>query len=728
MTAPKTYTITGIDCAECARTVEKGVAQLPGVQAVEVDFATAQLRLTGDLPTATLQARLQTLGYDLAAPAPRPTPRGLRGFAAYVWERPDTRLAVLGSAGIALAGALMWAGAPALVTQGLLLAALALAGYPIARSGLTALVINRDININLLMTLAAIGAVIIGEPLEAATLIVLFALAEALEGYTADRARASLRDLLDLAPPQAYRVRADQTELAPVAVMQVGDVALVPPGERIPLDGVVLTGHSEVNQAPLTGESVPVNKAPGDTVLAGSINGAGALTIQVTHRAADTTLSRIIQLVESAQSNRAPTQRFIDRFARYYTPAVVTLAGLVAVIPPVFFQQTFWDTPTEHGWLYRALALLVIACPCALVISAPVTVISALTAAARRGVLIKGGTHLEMLARVRALAFDKTGTLTRGHPEVTAVRALDCVSEAGCERCADVLALAAALEQHSTHPLAQAVVRAAQAQGVAQTYTASAVTALPGRGLQGQVNGKTATLGSHRLFDSEHPHAAQVCQQVNAVEASGHSTMLVCDGDRVRGYVALADTVRPESRAAVEALKALGAHAVMLTGDNPTVARAIAEQVGVAEVRANLLPADKLAAIEQLRGDYGRVAMVGDGINDTPALAAADVGVAVGGAASAQAIETADVVLMAEGLQQLPFALRLARFAQRLMQANIIFSLVTKLGFVALAFFGFTSLWLAVLADMGVSLLVTLNGMRALRFEKAPSATYKQTG
>ncbi len=718
------YTVQGMDCADCARTVEKGVRQLSGVHRVEVNFATGKLRLAGDVPLETLSQRVRSLGYQLAEPAPRPTPRphGLLGFWRYLLARTETRLALLGSLGIVLAWTGEQLGLNPIAASGLLIVSMLLAGYPIARSGLTTLFINRDFSINLLMTIATVGAVIIGEPLEGATLIVLFALAEALEGYTTDRARDSLRGLMGLAPARGLRLADGRIEDVPVEELQVGDVIVVRPGERIPMDGVVTAGASDVNQAPITGESVPVEKAVGAEVFAGTVNGGGALEVRVTRLAADNTLSRIIHLVEEAQSNRAPSQRFIDRFARYYTPATVITALLVASVPPLFFGQPFWETAAGHGWLYRALALLVIACPCALVISAPVTIISALTAAARRGVLIKGGAHLEMLAQVRAFAFDKTGTLTHGAPQVTAVRAIDCATGDACEKCDDVLALASALEQRSAHPLARAVVREAEARNLDQTYApAENVVTLAGRGLQGEVNGKLATLGNHGLFDAEHPHGHEFCRAIDTAHANGQTTMLLCDGDRVRGYIAVADAVRPDSQGVLADLKALGAVSIMLTGDNAAVAREIGRQVGVDETRAGLLPADKAAAVQELRGRFGRVAMVGDGINDTPALAAADIGIAVGGAASAQAVETADAVLMADGLAQLPFAMRLARFARTLIKQNLAFSLGTKLAFIILTLFGVTSLWLAILADMGVSLLVTFNGMRPLRFEQKRS-------
>jgi Cd2+/Zn2+-exporting ATPase len=719
------YTLRGMDCADCALKIEKGVRLLEGVHNARVDFATAKLKIEGDISTAAIRQRVEALGYQLDEPTAQPARRagGLIGFGQYLWERSETRPALAGGAIILLTLLASRLGLPPAAARGLWIGALAAAGYPIARSGLSALLINRDFNINLLMTLAAIGAVVIGEPLEAATLIFLFALAEALEGYTTDRARDSLRGLMELAPARAVRLGRDKDagreETVPVEALQVGDTILIRPGERIPMDGVITVGASEVNQAPITGESLPVQKVIGDEVFAGTVNGSGALEARVTHLAQDNTLSRIIRLVEEAQSVRAPAQRRIDQFARVYTPATVGAAVLVAALPPLLFGQPFWDTPVERGWLYRALALLVIACPCALVISAPVTVISALTSAARRGVLIKGGAHLETLAQVKAFAFDKTGTLTLGEPVVTQARAVDCAAGGECEQCDDVLALASALERRSAHPLARSVVAAAEQRGVAGAYAAAEnVEALAGRGLQGWVNGKRVTLGHHRLFDDEHPHDEAFCQLMDEAEARGQTVMAVCDGDRVRGFIALADAVRPDSAAALSALHALDCRTIMLTGDNATAAREAARQVGVRDVRAGLLPEDKSDAVRALRDEFGCVAMVGDGINDTPALAAANVGVAVGGAASAQAIEAADVVLMADGLRRLPFAVRLSRFARRLIAQNISLSLITKAVFMLLALAGLTSLWLAILGDMGVSLLVTVNGMRPLRFER----------
>ncbi len=740
----KTYKIQGMDCAHCAEELEEGVGRLSGVNHVQVDFATAKMIVEGDVPLPLLKQRVEALGKKIADPN-ESVGAGLRpaqndtnvvlAFVQYLLGETETRLALVGGGIILATLVASLLGLSPAIANWLYIAATLIALYPIARSGLNNLLINRSFNINLLMTIAAIGAIFIGEMLEAATVIFLFAVGEALEGYNAERARRSLRSLMDLAPAQAIRLRRDapsflssenviwlsapSEEIVPVEALEIGDTILVKPGERVAMDGVVIAGSSGVNQAPITGESMPVHKTVSAEVFAGSINGEGALEVRVTHLAADNTLSRIIQLVEEAQSVRAPSQRLIDQFAHYYTPGVVIVALLVAIIPPLFFNAPFYDVPGEtHGWLYRALTLLVIACPCALVISTPVTIISAITAAARRGILIKGGAHLESLGLVRAMAFDKTGTLTQGKPVVTQTRSVDCATGVECEKCDDVLALASAVERRSTHPLAQAVVSAAHQRGLDQIYApAEAVETLSGRGVQGNVNGKLVTVGSHRLFEDEHPHSRELCQLVDQAEASGQTAMLLSEDDLVRGFITVADEARPDSQKAVQELNDLGIETVMLTGDNAQVANAIGQRVGVRDVRAELLPADKVDAVKTLIAKFNKVAMIGDGINDTPALAAATVGIAMGGAGSAQALETADIALMSDDLKQLPFAIRLSRFARRLIAQNIIFSLGMKLAFMLLAINGEASLWMAVLADVGMSLIVTMNAMRPLRMK-----------
>jgi len=712
-----TYHIGNMDCANCAREVEESVARLDGVNAVRVDFLSEKMTLTGDVPFDTLQTRLQALGKTIQPEsADIPTVQAYRpgalGFWDYLISRRESQLALAGGALILLALALSLAiDAPQFIS-GLYTVAMLTALYPIAKSGLNALVINRSFNINLLMTIAAVGAVIIGEFLEAAFVIFLFAIGEALEGFVTDKARDGLRGLIALKPRQATLRTAHGEQVVGVDELNIGDVILVKPGEQIPMDGVVTGGESAVNQAPITGESVPVYKSDGETVYAGCINGDGALTVRVTHHAADNTLSRVIQLVEEAQSARSPTQRVIDRFAAWYTPAVVVLAALVAIVPPLAFGAD------SAVWLYRALTMLVIACPCALVISTPVSIISAVTAAARNGVLIKGGAHLEALGSVDTIAFDKTGTLTHGKPQVTRCHSLRCsTGDDACDECDDILALAAAVERHSAHPLARAVTEAASTRGLDTRYTAENVQSLTGRGVRGTVNGRAVTVGSRALFAAESLNGDSLGEMVSQAEHNGQTALLLHDGEALRGIITVIDEPRADSRAAVARINALGIQTVMLTGDNTAVAAEIARQTGVADFRAGLLPQDKAQAIQDMQASGQQVAMVGDGVNDAPALALASVGVAMGGAGSAQALETADIALMQDDISKLPYVVRLARFTQRIIRANIALTFIVKAVFLALAAAGLTTMWLAIFADVGMSLMVTLNGMRPLRWK-----------
>ncbi len=725
--AETTLKITGLDCMDCANELETSVAALPGVQDVNVRFFDSTLTVRGDVDLVKLRNLINKLGYhevlhqddvdggDEAAVQPI----AVVGFWRYLIRQVETRLALIAAVVILASFTASWLGVSRGVVIAMQIGALILAGWPIARSGFVNLWINRTFNINFLMTVAGLGALAIGEYAEAATLILLFDLAEALEGFTNERARGAISQLRALSPTHAIRLEAGIEQRVPVEDLVVGDTILVSPGERIPVDGVIAEGHSDINQAPITGESMPVWKEKGDSVFSGTVNGSGRVLIEVTRLVADSTLHRIIEMVTEAQSRQSRSQKFIDKFAQYYTPAMVILALMMAVLPPLLFGAPFLN-PIDggRGWLYRALALLVISCPCALVISTPVTMVASLTKAAREGVLFKGGIFLEQLARINVFAFDKTGTLTLGEPQVVDTKDLDCMEAAACEPCDDLLALAYALERHSTHPLAQAIVKEAEARGVTHCYPAARdLVTRGGLGLEGRVNGYKMTIGSLRMFEKEHVIPDEVRTWVMEAEGQGRTAMLLCDGDRVRGFIAVADTLRPESQAVIGALNRMKKHTLMLTGDNSAVASAVGGSLGLDDVRANLLPGDKQTAVEQLRESYGAIAMVGDGINDAPALAAANLGIAMGGSGSAQAMETADVVLMADDIHQLPFAIRLSAFANRLIRQNIGFSLGSKLLVAVFALLGYAPLWLAVLADMGVSLLVTANGLRALRFE-----------
>jgi Zn2+/Cd2+-exporting ATPase len=719
------YRVGNMDCAHCAQEVQEGVSSLDGVQSVNVDFVTTKMVIEGDVDFAMLQARVESLGKTVTPEnvpvAPQAPKRGgVLGFWDYLLSRHETRLALIGASiivlgvmlSLLLTGEIYGIGHGISETPQPLIAliystAMVVALYPIAKQGMNAWRINRTFSINLLMTIAAIGAILIGEYLEGALVIFLFAVGEALEGYTADRARDSLRALLALKPQEALLLQGQMTLVTPVEQLRVGDLILVRAGERIPMDGVVMSGDSGVDQSPITGESMPVAKTINDDVFAGTLNGYGTLTIKVTRLVADNTLSRIIQLVEEAQSKRAPSQRLIDQFAHYYTPSVAIVAFFVAILPPLLFNAPLLNTDTQQGWLYRAITMLVIACPCALVISTPVTIISAITAAARRGVLIKGGAYLESLGSIRAIAFDKTGTLTQGKPVVMGVVAHQNDSQ-------KLLGLLASLEAQSTHPLAHAILQYAQAHAI-QSAPAQNVQTIAGQGLQGTIDGRMITLGSLRYFEEKFPYDTLFYMPAKQAESEGNTVVLLHDGNGVSGFVAISDPLRPESASVVRELKTLGLTSIMCTGDNALVAKTIAQHAGVYAVRAELLPQDKLDIVHELRQQYHSVAMVGDGINDTPALASATVGIAMGKAGSAQALETADIVLLGDDLRQLPFSIRLSRFAVGIIRWNIALSLGLKLAFLALAFFGGASLWLAVFADVGMSLIVTLNGMRPLR-------------
>ncbi len=559
-------------------------------------------------------------------------------------------------------------------------------------------------DMHLLMTVAVVGAIAIGEWSEAAAVAFLFALSLALESWSMGRARRAVAALLDLTPPTARVLRSDGTRVdVPVGEVEPGKRFLVRPAERVPLDGIVVSGEGGVDQAPLTGESVPVLKTAGDEVFAGSINGEGVLLVEATRRAGETELARIVQLVAEAQTHRAPVQRWVDRFAQVYTPIVLGVAVVLAVAPPLVGLGA-WDE-----WFYRALVLLVIACPCALVLSTPVSIVAALTSAAHHGVLVKGGEFLERAARLDAVAFDKTGTLTQGRPAVIEVVPLSGHSEA------DVLARAAAMEAHSEHPLAQAIVEHAHARDVPHVPVADLRVAA-GKGASGTFEGRRFWIGSHRYLAEQREETAEVRERMIALSRGGRTVVFVGDEKHVCGLIVLADRVRGHAADAVARLRSLGVgHIALLTGDNSDTADAIAREVGVDEVRAELLPEEKVAVVDDLLRRHGRVAMVGDGVNDAPALARATLGIAMGAAGSDAALETADVALLADDLGRIPWLVSHARRTLAIVRQNVAFSLAVKACFMALTLAGFASLWAAIAADMGASLLVLANALRLLR-------------
>jgi len=695
--AESVFRVDGMDCHEEVALLERRLKHLQGLEDFTADLIGQRLLIKHDA------ARLST-----SAIADAVAGTGMRAWLEHEEPRfvgpSRTRVLLLAGSGSALVlgFALSAAGAPLPVQLAAYGTAVVAGGIHLVRRALGA-VRARAIDINILMSVAVLGALAIGEWSEAATVVFLFALAQFLESRSMDRARHAIRALMDLTPSEAVVVRDGADCRIPVEQVVVGDRLRIRPGDKIPLDGEVLSGASDVNQAPITGESLPVPKDAGDEVFAGTINGHGALDIRVTRLRRDTMLARIIHLVESAQAQRAPAQSFVDRFARYYTPLVITLAVAVAILPPLVAGEPF------TGWLYRALVLLVIACPCALVISTPVSIVSALAAAARQGVLVKGGAYLERVGAIRCVAFDKTGTLTDGRPTVEAIEA--CAGESR-ER---LLAVAASLEVRSEHPVARAIVDHAARLRVG-TAVVEAFRALPGLGAEGLIAGAPALAGNTRLFRERGLLTDAAQQLARRAASAGQTAVFVAEHGITRGALIVADRPRPSARGVVELLREQGlSPVVMLTGDNTGAARAVAAAVGVAEYRAELLPQDKVAAVQELRKTYGSVAMVGDGVNDAPALAASDVGIAMGAAGSAAALETADVALMSDDLSKIPYAVRLGRSTLRTIKTNIALSLAVKAVFLALAVTGHATLWMAIVADTGASLVVIANGLRLLR-------------
>ena len=674
------------------------MAALPGVTGVRLNFAAAKITVEGTVDPAAIQARAQQ--HHLQVRLEREEAPALPWWKTNPHLVPTLVAAVFALAGEAVS---LLGGGEGLAARALYAVAILAGGLSTARKGLRNL-LRLQFDMNGLMAIAVAGAAAIGQWSEGATVAVLFGVSEMLEAYTIDRARRSLTSLMEIAPKTA-RIRRDGAEIdLPVDEVAVGDLLIVRPGEKLAMDGVVIAGQSAVNQATITGESVPVEKAPGSEVFAGTINGHGALEVRVTRRSEDSTFARVVRLVEEAQAQRAPTQTFIERFARYYTPAVTGLAGLIAILPPLLLGEPW------QPWLYRGLALLVVACPCALVVSTPVSILAAISNAARSGVLIKGGAHLERAGTLKAIAFDKTGTLTRGRPALT-----DAEATGGGLTTGEMLCLAAAVEERSEHPLARAVVEA-RTCGHAR-HDAQDFQAIVGRGAKAVVGGQEVFVGSPALFRDDLGLALGAAgEHADRWQTEGKTVMLVGTQGGVVGAIAVADTPRAGTADALAGLKAAGVtQTVMLTGDNAVTARAIGRAVGVDEVRAGLLPEAKVEAVRALAREHGAVAMVGDGVNDAPALAAATVGIAMGGAGTDVALQTADIALMADDLSKLPFTIRLSKKTLAAIRQNIAIALGLKLLAVLAVFPGWLTLWLAIMADMGATVLVTLNGMRLLR-------------
>ncbi len=720
---PLTYFVDGMDCASCVAKVERMVGTLPGTEDVKTSFTKQTLTLHLDeaqTPRATLEKNLKALGYtpSLLQTAAPPASQGHHDHTAGAhdhaghthevapagtpWYRTGQGRLVVTSGILLLAAWLFGFIEPRFATAGYIAATL-LGVWPLAKKAVASARLGDPFSINMLVSLAAIGAVAIGEAPEGAVVVFFFAIGELLEGVAAGKARAGIQALAALAPKTALLVEGAGTREVPADHLQVGQTVQVNPGARVPADGTILTGTSSLDDSPVTGESVPVTKSAGDTVFAGSINTDGTLTIQVDKAASDNTIARIIHLVEEAESSKAPTARFIDRFSRLYTPGVVLVSALVALVPPLAFGGAW------HDWLYKGISLLLIGCPCALVLSVPASITSALSAGTRRGLLIKGGGALETIGSVKTVAFDKTGTLTAGKPNVT-----DVLGH-GLDR-TEVLRLAAAVESGSSHPLAKAITQAAQASQMV-VPPATDAQALPGKGATATVEGRTLSVTSPRHAATLTTLSDDLSRAVTTFEEQGRTAVVLLDGSAPLGVIAIRDEPRPDARAALARLQDLGVKTVMLTGDNARTGQAIARDLGL-DVQAELLPEDKLRLIAALKAQGG-VAMVGDGINDAPALAQSDVGIAMGGGTDV-ALETADAALLRERVTGVADLVALSRATMGNIKVNIAFALGLKAIFLVTTLLGYTNLWMAILADTGATALVTANALRLLRWKGEP--------
>ena len=692
--------IEGIDCSDCATVIEHILARMDGVQAARVNYITRTLWIEYDtyhLSQHAIEQRIVSLGYAVR----------LEGRRKWIQNNQELLIS-LACGALVLAGWVLSraAGAPALVSLAAYAVVYLAGGWGMLHHSLQGLR-ERRFDTDLLMVLAALGAAALGDFLEGALLIFLFSLGHALEERALDKARSAITALADLTPKTARVRKAGREQEVPVEQLLLRDVVLVRPGTRIPVDGVVLAGSSGVDQSPVTGESMPVDKNPGDPVYAGAINGQAVLEVQVSRLAADSTLSRVIEMVEEAQAQKSPTQQLMERFERVFVPVVLGGTLLVIAAPPLF------GVPFSTSFL-RAMTLLVAASPCALALGAPASILAGAAQAARNGVLVKGGAHPENLGRIKSIAFDKTGTMTFGKPEVTAVVALQ--PEAHPE--SEVLGLAAALEALSGHPLGLAVARAAQARQIALAPV-SAVESVTGRGMQAVCAGQAVKVGSQQMMAESGIHVAAEAQaQVDQLEASGKTVVLVALAGEAIGLVALEDVLRPEFTGVLAELRRSGVQKIaMLTGDNPRVAASVAGQAGVTDFYASLMPADKAAVVQELVDQYGWVAMVGDGVNDAPALANATLGIAMGGAATDVALETADVALMGNNLSQLPFAIRLGRATRRVILQNLVIALGVIGVLVAASLTGWIGIGTAIFIHEGSTILVVMNALRLLTFK-----------
>ncbi|MED5077720.1 heavy metal translocating P-type ATPase [Geobacillus stearothermophilus] len=699
----KTYRVQGFTCANCAAKFENNVKSLPGVQDAKVNFGASKITVWG---TTTIE-ELEKAGAFENLKVREDKEKSVKREP--FWKQKENIKVYISAVLLVISWFLgkQYGEEHIFATIGYA-AAILIGGYSLFIKGFKNLV-RLNFDMNTLMTVAILGAAAIGEWGEGATVVILFAISEALERYSMDKARQSIESLMDIAPKEALIRRGNEEMMVPVDDIQVGDIMIVKPGQKLAMDGIIIKGTSTLNQAAITGESVPVTKTVGDEVFAGTLNEEGLLEVKVTKRVEDTTLSKIIHLVEEAQAERAPSQAFVDRFAKYYTPAIIIFALLLAVIPPLFMGADWSE------WIYRGLAVLVVGCPCALVISTPVSIVTAIGNAAKNGVLIKGGIYLEEAGSLKVIAFDKTGTLTKGVPSVT-----DVVTYNGDEN--ELMTITAAIEKGSQHPLASAIIRKAEEDGLNfNDVSVEEFQSITGKGVKAKVNNAMYYVGSPGLFEELLPNGIQseIKEQITTLQTQGKTVMILGTEKEILALIAVADEIRESSKEVIRKLHQVGIEkTVMLTGDNQRTAEAIGKQVGVSDIKADLLPEDKLNFIKELRDKYRSVAMVGDGVNDAPALAASTVGVAMGGAGTDTALETADIALMSDDLSKLPYTIKLSRKALAIIKQNITFSLGIKALALLLIVPGWLTLWLAIFADMGATLIVTLNSMRLLKVKE----------
>ena len=693
----KTFDIEGMDCGSCAKSIENHLNTLPSVKNVSVNFSTGKMKIEHNTNAEEIISEVSKIGFKASLPSNKKSIQTNK-------NKNENGLVILSGVLIALGFIGSFNGISPLMSTMLYAIAMVISGYKPVKSAFYAIK-SRSLDMNVLMSAAAIGAALIGEWLEGATVVWLFAIGNYLQTKSIERTRNSIRNLMDLAPPEAWVQVGSEIIKKPVEEITVGDIIIVKPGDKIPLDGEIIQGESSVNQAPITGESIPVDKNIGDTVYAGTINEHGSLEIKVTKLVEDTTISKIIHLVEEAQEQKAPTEAFVDKFASIYTPVVFILALAVMVLPPLLGFGTWGE------WFYKGLELLVVACPCALVISTPVAIVSAIGNAAKNGVLIKGGTFLEKAGAITAIAFDKTGTLTEGKPKVTEIKALTVSEE-------ELLSIALTLEDYSTHPIAKSIVGYANEKGI-QPKNGELFKSIVGKGVQATIEDDIYYAGNLKLFEEMNGSLENVKKQVQEIQNKGKTVVIIGTQSQIIGLIAVSDTIRETTASALEALKQSGVNqTVMLTGDNEGTAKMIASEANVNRYFAELLPEDKVDAIKKLQNEGHKVAMVGDGINDAPALATADLGIAMGGAGTDTAMETADIVLMADNLDKLPHTMKLSRKALTIIKQNIWFSIIIKVVALVLIFPGVLTLWMAVLSDTGAALIVILNALRLLKFKE----------